>query len=464
MPAPMYNVLFPVETINRELDFRLFLAAMFVNSNRRIYIGNMQRINRMIRNMYGGLYVGKHIFYRHPNVLRYYKCLKEKGFAYVYLQEEGAIFPGGEAQWRAELDRQAATDFVWLQPSDWLCHWGDFQNEYYRQRWPMLAARMRATGHPRFDIYKPRFREYYAYEAQQLRDRYGCFLLINTNQSRGNNSRGIAGAFHPMLGYLSSDTAKHMRTVRLWAKSMNIIAGIVALVHRLHIEFPELPIVLRPHPSESIDFYRQAFRNIDNVHVVYEGPVGPWIIAAEALLHDGCTTAIEAHFADKPVISFRATDDPEFDQVVPNEIGARCRSEDDVLLAVDSMVRGRSVGLNASSTVWGRRLLANFSHDAFGPLLETMEEALSTVGPPRQCDGHLIVQAREAYARLRELPREWAAPLSRRKQARIANHQKFYGFKQDVIEHKLNTIQRLLNKPIRYWLLSDQLIVIEAAQ
>ncbi|MGH8453543.1 MAG: surface carbohydrate biosynthesis protein, partial [Nevskiales bacterium] len=315
MPEPKHNILFPIETINRELDFRLFLAAMFVNPSRRIYIGNMHRINRMIAGLEGGLYLGKHIFYRQPDVLRYYQRLKDNGFAYVYLQEEGAIFPGGEVQWRQELDRQAGIDFVWLRPEDWLCHWGNFQDDYYREKWPALADKMRATGHPRFDVYKSRYRDYYRAEAEQLRKRYGRFLLVNTNQSRGNNSRGIPGAFQSSLGYLSDDASKHMRSVRLWAKSMTVIAGMVALIHRLHIEYPQLPIVVRPHPSESIAFYQQAFHGIDNIHVVYEGPVGPWIIASEALLHDGCTTALEAYFSGKTVINIRATDDPEYDQV-----------------------------------------------------------------------------------------------------------------------------------------------------
>ncbi|MGH8453948.1 MAG: hypothetical protein ACRES4_06820, partial [Nevskiales bacterium] len=125
-------------------------------------------------------------------------------------------------------------------------------------------------------------------------------------------------------------------------------------------------------------------------------------------------------------------------------------------------VRGEAVGQGALFGVWAERLLSNFSHDAFEPMLDVMEQALATIGPACAYDSLSSARWREGYARLRELPREWAEPLSRRKQARIANQQKFYGFEQGVIDHKMATIQKLLNKPLRYQRPSEQLVVMEA--
>lgn len=55
------NVWFEIETINRELDFRLFLASLCVNPETRIYIGQQEVIFSAIRTSKNGLYVGKNI-------------------------------------------------------------------------------------------------------------------------------------------------------------------------------------------------------------------------------------------------------------------------------------------------------------------------------------------------------------------------------------------------------------------
>ncbi len=67
-------------------------------------------------------------------------------------------------------------------------------------------------------------------------------------------------------------------------------------------------IVLRPHPEENHSFYLNAFNNIDNVHVIYEGSVVPWILAADLMIHPDCTTAIESLLLGKRPLSYLPKD------------------------------------------------------------------------------------------------------------------------------------------------------------
>ena len=54
-------------------------------------------------------------------------------------------------------------------------------------------------------------------------------------------------------------------------------------------------IIIRPHPSESHDPWRQLAAELPNVSVVYEGNVAEWLLAAELLIHNNCTTGVEAY-------------------------------------------------------------------------------------------------------------------------------------------------------------------------
>jgi hypothetical protein len=62
-------------------------------------------------------------------------------------------------------------------------------------------------------------------------------------------------------------------------------------------------IVLRPHPSENHDSWR-AWAAPYGIDVLYEGSANNWLLAADAILHTGCTTGIEGILLDRPVASF----------------------------------------------------------------------------------------------------------------------------------------------------------------
>jgi hypothetical protein len=62
-------------------------------------------------------------------------------------------------------------------------------------------------------------------------------------------------------------------------------------------------IVVRPHPTESHDTWHEWADPL-GIRVHFEGSANIWMVAAEAMLHTGCTTAIEGALLDLPVTSF----------------------------------------------------------------------------------------------------------------------------------------------------------------
>ena len=65
---------------------------------------------------------------------------------------------------------------------------------------------------------------------------------------------------------------------------------------------PKIPkIIVRPHPNEDHLAWQEKVKNLSNVNVVYEGDVSPWLLASEALLHRGCTSAIEGAISRKKI-------------------------------------------------------------------------------------------------------------------------------------------------------------------
>jgi hypothetical protein len=117
------NLLFPVETISRELDFRLLLGCLCARADRRIWIGQPRVIYSIANCIHGGIYLGKNLWGQPPNVTwhRYYN-LKKQGFKFIQLDEEGAVYYGERSGWTAELSRRF--DPKGLQGDDYIWHVG----------------------------------------------------------------------------------------------------------------------------------------------------------------------------------------------------------------------------------------------------------------------------------------------------------------------------------------------------
>lgn len=464
------NILFPVETINREIDFRIALAVMLASEDNRIFIGQHDVIHTMTKFMKHGIYVGKSVF---PNsAVREtgdrYNVLKENGIRLIYLDEEGGIFRGGAAEWQQILGKQM--DITRLQRDDYVCAWGEFQRQYYLSRSPSCASNIRATGHPRFDLYKPRFREYYRDDIAKLRAQYSPYVLINTSVPLANPGAGIEFSFSWLCNWDPTNPAIRVRHIAEYAHLSRILHSMISLVNRLSIELPGVKFIIRPHPTEDFDYYQAIFRGISNILVIHEGPVAPWILAGEALIHNGCTTGVEAYLAESNVVVYKCVENAEFDPFLPNTIGTTCTNEADALETIRAMVGGGAERSSSRPPEMASSLLANLDRDSFAGLLEVYQECESTTertGTFREKEFFSTELVRSAKRSVKDLVRPYVpASLYFRegtgpRWARMFSRM-FSGFREDEIRRKVEAAQRLLKRDVELKFHNSELFTIEA--
>jgi CDP-glycerol glycerophosphotransferase (TagB/SpsB family) len=99
------------------------------------------------------------------------------------------------------------------------------------------------------------------------------------------------------------------------------------LIPKLEKAFPGYNIVVRPHPSENQKVYQDIAAECERVEVTNEGNVVPWLMAAKAMIHNGCTTGVEAFAIDTPALSYRASVNERFDEAFhhfANQVSHQC--------------------------------------------------------------------------------------------------------------------------------------------
>jgi hypothetical protein len=114
--------------------------------------------------------------------------------------------------------------------------------------------------------------------------------------------------------------------------------------------------------------------------------VVPWLLSAKALIHNGCTTGVEAFEIGVPALSYRATVNETYDggfYRLPNALSHNCFSFEELRVTLQRVLKGK---LGAPDSDERRRLVRHHLAAEDGPLacermVTVLEQIAST--PPR---------------------------------------------------------------------------------
>ena len=115
------------------------------------------------------------------------------------------------------------------------------------------------------------------------------------------------------------------------------------LIPMLEQAFPDYTIVVRPHPTESHEVYHKLAAQCERVRVTNEGNVVPWLLAARVLVHNGCTTGVEAYVTRVPAVSYRATVNDYYDYGfyrLSNLLSHQCFDFEELRVTLEEILAG----------------------------------------------------------------------------------------------------------------------------
>ena len=336
-------VLIPIESYAREFDGRLLLAASLAERGFFVIMGDHIFIRYVTYLISNGIYIGKNMymypapfgkkvknyFGRLVSDIWYYKILKKRGYSTIHLEEEGGFFSNKFDLMYDFLDSRLSVGI--LKEDDYIATWGEIQKNHYKQKGADFPNNIIATGNPRFDVYKKKYRKYYQHESDKLIKSFGSYILINTNYSLSNYSMREKGMFRESSIYSAKDDKLKMLGVGKWHEQAIRFSNLIALIFELSVNLKNETFVIRAHPSEREDTYKEIFKGIKNIVVAREGSVGPWINGCKVLLHDGCTTGLEAALLEKPIINYNSFDSQMNNNELLSEIGMQATNPKEVI-------------------------------------------------------------------------------------------------------------------------------------
>ena len=463
------NIFFPIEIIKRELDYKMLLACLVLEENQEAIIAQHDRIEKIMLKSNSGVYIGKNVM-KNQRVLKanndeysIFHKVKKNNISIVFLDEEGGVYAGDHNRIKEVLDERLDVNI--LHSDDLVCTWGDFQSEHYNKRLKTNNnCRVRSTGHIKFEFTKSKYFGLYKEKSDEYIMKYGSYILIDTHFSYANNAYGIADTFTIRHGY-GPTIGEKLKLTKYWADEQIKIAYFVTLAKKISAKFPELNIIFRPHPAEDFNYYKSIFDGIDNILVKNEGEVVPWILGAKCLIHDHCTTSVEAHMMNVPVINYVVNDSQDHYSYLTKMVGTKCASENEVLKCIKDILvdNEKYKGIN----YFGENelsLLSNLRKRNPNDLVTLIKDAIklkSSIKESKLSNSQLKVME-SLYSLFLFIKKPIRKLFFKEKQKSYeADLVAFNGFNKEEIDLKLKKISKILDKKFNFKFLSERVFIIE---
>jgi surface carbohydrate biosynthesis protein len=415
------TIILPVETLNREFDAKMYLGLRAVARGWKVIIGGRTALHSSMPHMPRSIYLSKGIRTGNRRIL---KLIEQLGHVIVSLDEESLIRQSDEALLMM-LDEET------FNRPRLLYAWGKSDADVWRQFKGYNGTPILETGNPRVDLLRPELASFYAADANALNARFGRFILLSSNFSMVN---------HYIRDHVRFRTAKGSDVKRSSELKTGLVTHKARLFDAFRAVLPGLAqsvapasLVVRPHPSENIATWIAAAEGLSNVHVLQEGPIAPWILGAEALIHNGCTSAVEAAVAGTRALAFKPYISQQYDVELPDAVSSHCLSPDDLFAAVKDCLRGGTKPA-ASLDAGQQALLRHHIASIDGPL--STERILDSL------ENHPVMRENLAPARLFDRLSGLAGHYQRRAVRAITTRLPQSPSSADYTAHKFSGITR----------------------
>lgn len=305
---PRRWLIIPVEVQVRELTARLLVAAIAASRGFEVLIGHDRVVRRLAAHLPRGVLFDKSLGAKGDRKIRRYARL---GYKLTALDEESTgFYPNPELYMNTRLSADTLE-----KAEKWFCISDTLRMEA-AERYPKFIDRFETTGLPRTDTWREPFHGLYAAERDRINAEHGKFILFCSNF--GSIIHARAGKFveNQFAKQDKAHAAANEYRERVLLQGRQNLDAFGEMLPQLQKWFPDHKVIIRPHPSEDRQFWRDAVSGLDGYVVADDGLATPWILASKCLVHHGCTTGIEAELLGKPHVMYAPHYDDHHDTEV----------------------------------------------------------------------------------------------------------------------------------------------------
>ncbi len=335
------TVYIPVEVKSRAFTAKLLLATALIDKGFDVVIGAHGDVRDLALNDKDGVYIEKDFFYLRSESM---KRMKENGFLLYAYDEEGIVYP------QKQLYIDTRSHYETFQLCDRVFTWGEEQHELLRDAYTNMSNKFFQVGNPRVDlITNLSIQKIYSKETDKIR-KIGSYILINSNFTAVDNPQKAAEEdvrINVLHGKEDRTSQYYNVFLKFYEYEQRVFISLCEAIDYLSNKL-DTKIVIRAHPAEDLNKWNR-FNNRKNIIVTSKFDVVPWIINSQAVIHNTCTTGIEAYLLGKPVISYFPTKPDVELEFLPDDISFQVKNKEELQRSIERFVYQKEKRMDTSA-------------------------------------------------------------------------------------------------------------------
>tara|TARA_X000000950_G_scaffold201757_1_gene242919 strand:+ start:18995 stop:20305 length:1311 start_codon:yes stop_codon:yes gene_type:complete len=286
-------IFIPIELPVRELASSAMLASYLSSKGMKVVIGSQLHIKNLALNSKKSIYLDKTLYSAHYD---FYKILSKKNISIFCddIEASGCHVP--------EIYAQARFSQKNLDLASGIFFWGNDDYNAVKNYYDFSEIKCHKSGSFR-TFYWKNFSQKIPSNIQKmsaLKEKYGNFVFIPSNfggSMRPDGTHGVINQAKKNYPHLLNKISKRIEHIE--KRRILFVEDIIKLVD----SFKHINFIFRPHPNEEIKKWIKLLPKKENLIIEYKGSVTEYIMAANTIVHSGCTSAFESYFYKKPCIA-----------------------------------------------------------------------------------------------------------------------------------------------------------------
>ena len=340
--SPRRWLLLPIEIKVRELEAKILLSCTAAENGYGVLLGpNSFNLKGRFPK---GVYLDKSISPDKEAVLK--QQVDKLGNKLAVLDEEGLVYESAQKYIKTRTSAKTVS------LSSLIFTWGSEQHRIINEEFD-ISKKLILTGAPRASLWRPAMHFLYEKECSEIKSAYGDYILISSNFSAPNNANGPEFIIKQYIscGYVHNQEEVELLRSQI-AYQRKIFEKFIDLIPIIAESNPNRAVILRPHPGDNISIWKKHQTSWPpNVKVIYKGSISPWILSSAVLVHNSCTSGIEAFVMKKPAIAYTPYRNGRFDQNIPNPLSQPANTAEGVLELIKSNIENNGLGREYSKVL-----------------------------------------------------------------------------------------------------------------
>jgi surface carbohydrate biosynthesis protein len=311
------NIYIHLEVSVRELDSKLLLAVIAASRGHEVIISDKESIMKGLERklLTPGIFHTKSLTPGKSKIIKHKKLI-DIGCKITSIDEEGGLVDYGykrfaKVRYGNETITQASAIFTW----------GLEDYKTLKKFYPQHSKKIHLTGSARADLWKPTFSNYWKKNFKKQKKPYllipsafgGGFTVTSMNERIKNYDKGQ---------YFYREKGLTQKILIGESEQCIMISYFIEAIKYLAYKNKNFDIILRPHPSESVETWKIVLNRIPNVKVIRDDGVSLWIKNAFAMMHYSCTPALEASLFRIPLVTYSPFK-AKFERKLANDLGQK---------------------------------------------------------------------------------------------------------------------------------------------